>query len=74
MSARSKVLVAEKIGDSGIELLRQDFEVDLGVGWTPEELADRIGDYDGILIRSATKLDRGPVCVPEDLIVLKTKF
>jgi D-3-phosphoglycerate dehydrogenase len=51
------VLVAEKIGDSGIELLRQDFEVDLGVGWTLEQLADRIGDYDGILIRSATKLD-----------------
>jgi D-3-phosphoglycerate dehydrogenase len=51
------VLVAEKIGDSGIELLRESFDVDLGVGWTPEELADRIGDYDGILIRSATKLD-----------------
>ena len=25
--------------------------------WSPEELAERIGDYDGILIRSATKLD-----------------
>ena len=29
----------------------------LGVGWTRDELAERIGDYDGILIRSATKLD-----------------
>ena len=27
-----RVLVAEKIGDSGIELLRQHFDVDLGVG------------------------------------------
>jgi D-3-phosphoglycerate dehydrogenase / 2-oxoglutarate reductase len=52
-----RVLVAEKIGDSGIELLREHFHVDLGVAWTREELAERIGDYDGILIRSATLLD-----------------
>jgi len=54
---RPRVLVAEKIGDSGIDLLRASFDVDLGVGWSREELAERIGDYDGILIRSATKLD-----------------
>ncbi len=54
---RPRVLVAEKIGDSGIDLLRESFDVDLGVGWSREELADRIGEYDGILIRSATKLD-----------------
>ncbi len=54
---RPRVLVAENIGESGIELLKQHFDVDLGVGWTRQELADRIGDYDGILIRSATKLD-----------------
>jgi D-3-phosphoglycerate dehydrogenase len=56
-SARLRVLVAEKIGDSGVELLREHFDVDLGVGWSREELAEKIGDYDGILIRSATKLD-----------------
>jgi len=49
--------VAEKIGDSGVELLQQHFDVDLGIGWSREELADKIGAYDGILIRSATKLD-----------------
>ena len=51
------MLVAEKIGDSGIELLREHFDVELGAGWSREELGERIGDYDGILIRSATKLD-----------------
>jgi D-3-phosphoglycerate dehydrogenase len=51
-----RVLVAEKIGESGIDLLREHFDVDLGSGWSPDELAERIGDYDGILIRSATKL------------------
>jgi D-3-phosphoglycerate dehydrogenase len=55
--ARPRVLVAEKIGDSGIELLQTYFDVDLGVGWSRKELSDRIGEYDGILIRSATKLD-----------------
>jgi D-3-phosphoglycerate dehydrogenase / 2-oxoglutarate reductase len=54
---RLRVLVAEKIGDSGIDLLREHFDVDLGVNWTPEQLAERIVDYEGILIRSATKLD-----------------
>jgi D-3-phosphoglycerate dehydrogenase len=51
------VLVAENIGESGIELLRRHFEVDVGTGWAREQLAERIGDYDGILIRSATRLD-----------------
>ena len=54
---RPRVLVAEKIGDSGVELLRGHFDVDLGIGWSRDELADRIGEYDGVLIRSATKLD-----------------
>ena len=53
-----KVLVAEKIGDSGLDLLREHFDVDVGAGWSAEELDARIGEYDGILIRSATKLDR----------------
>ena len=40
----------------GVELLREHFDVDLGFDWSDEELAERIGDYDGILIRSATKM------------------
>jgi D-3-phosphoglycerate dehydrogenase len=56
-ASKPRVLVAEKIGDSGVALLREHFDVDLGTDWTREELAERIGGYDGILIRSATKLD-----------------
>ena len=51
-----KVLVKEKIADSGVNMLRERFAVDVGVDWTDEELAERIGDYHGILIRSATQL------------------
>jgi D-3-phosphoglycerate dehydrogenase len=53
---RARVLVREKIGDSGVALLREHFDVDLGVEWSEQELSDRIGEYDGIVIRSATKM------------------
>ena len=53
---RLKVLVKEKIGDSGVELLRGHFDVELGLEWSEEELAERIGAYHGIVIRSATKM------------------
>ena len=52
-----KVLVKEKIGDSGVELLRSHgFTVDIGIDWSQDELEQRIGDYEGLLIRSATKV------------------
>jgi D-3-phosphoglycerate dehydrogenase len=51
-----KVLVAEKLADSGIEALRAHFDVDVETEWTPEQLAERIGEYDGLLIRSATQV------------------
>jgi D-3-phosphoglycerate dehydrogenase len=56
-ATRAKVLVAEKIGASGIDLLKEHFDVELGTDWSREELEERIAEYDGILIRSATKLD-----------------
>jgi D-3-phosphoglycerate dehydrogenase len=54
---RLKVLVKEKVGDSGVKLLEEHFDVDLGIDWSDEQLAQRIGAYHGILIRSATKMD-----------------
>jgi D-3-phosphoglycerate dehydrogenase len=53
-----RVLVTEAVGDSAFELLgAAGLDVENGIGWTRAELEERIGDYDGILIRSATKLD-----------------
>lgn len=52
-----KVLVAEKIGEPGVRLLRDaGLEVELGTDWADGELERRIGEFDGMLIRSATKL------------------
>jgi D-3-phosphoglycerate dehydrogenase / 2-oxoglutarate reductase len=54
---QARVLVKEKIGDSGVQLLRDSgFQVELGTDWSEEELERRIGEFDGVLIRSATKL------------------
>src|SRR5918994_4607143 len=56
-----RVLVPEKLADPGIELLEQDFEVDVLLDLSPEELLQKIGDYDGLIPRTATK-------VPADVI------
>lgn len=56
MSDRAKVLIKEKIADAGVEMLREEFDVELGLEWDDAELAERIGEFDAILIRSATQL------------------
>ena len=54
MSAR--VLVREDVGEPGLALLREHFEVETGFDWSVEVLAERIGEFDAILVRSATQL------------------
>jgi D-3-phosphoglycerate dehydrogenase len=51
---RPRVLVREPIADAGVMLLRERFEVDVEPNG---ELADIIGGYEAIVIRSATKLN-----------------
>jgi D-3-phosphoglycerate dehydrogenase / 2-oxoglutarate reductase len=51
-----KVLVTERLAERGIELLREEFEVDILLGLGHEELLERIGDYDGLIVRSTTKV------------------
>jgi D-3-phosphoglycerate dehydrogenase len=48
-----KVLVRERIADAGIELLRSRFDVDVD---GDSDLAEIIGGYDALVIRSATHL------------------
>ena len=48
-----RVLVREPIADAGVELLRSKFDVDVE---SNGDLAETIGGYDAIVIRSATKL------------------
>ena len=52
----TRVLVAEDIGAPGIGLLREHFDVTVKTDWADGELARELGRYDGVLIRSASKL------------------
>ncbi|MGA9314379.1 MAG: phosphoglycerate dehydrogenase [Solirubrobacteraceae bacterium] len=67
---RLKVLVKEKVGDSGVKLLEEHFDVDLGIDWSGEELAEKIAPYHGILIRSATKMTAELIDAGENLRVI----
>jgi D-3-phosphoglycerate dehydrogenase len=50
-----RVLVREPIAEAGVALLRERFDVDVDTESALEDVIDR---YDGIVIRSATKLTR----------------
>src|SRR4051794_19525190 len=66
----TKVLVAEKVGASGIDLLREHFDVDTAFDQDDFDLPGRIGDYEGILIRSATKMDADLIAAGQKLRVI----
>ena len=53
-----KILVSDALGQGGMDILHKEknLQVDEKVGLKPEELKKIIGEYDAILIRSATKL------------------
>lgn len=53
-----KVLVTEPLAEEGIERLRRQVETDLALGLERDQLLERIADYDAIIVRSGTKLDR----------------
>src|SRR5215207_3171333 len=58
--SKARVLVAENVGASGLEVLESaGFDIDLGYDWTRQQLEQRVGDYDALVIRSATQVDAG---------------
>jgi len=56
--SKYKVLVSDKMSAKAIEVFAafEDIKVDVRVGMKPEELLAVIGGYDGLAIRSATKV------------------
>ncbi len=65
-----KVLVTEKLTDSGVELLQKEFETDVLLGLSPEELKEKIGEYDGLIIRSATRVTEDVISAADNLKVI----
>lgn len=56
--AKAKVLIADKLSQDGIDLLKAEdgLQVDVKTGLSPAELAEVIGPYEGLIVRSATKV------------------
>ena len=52
-----KVIVAEKMDDCGIELLKENCDVTLAIDKSREELLSVIHEYDALIVRSVTKVD-----------------
>ncbi|KAI9665878.1 MAG: hypothetical protein M1821_003813 [Bathelium mastoideum] len=53
---RPKVLIPEKVSPDGLALLQSSFDVDEKRGLGPEDLQQIIAEYDGLIIRSETKV------------------
>jgi D-3-phosphoglycerate dehydrogenase len=52
-----RVLISDNLAPVGVEILKEaGLEVDVKTGMSPDELKAVIGDYDGLVIRSATKV------------------
>ncbi|MGH2730840.1 MAG: hydroxyacid dehydrogenase, partial [Actinomycetota bacterium] len=49
-----KVLITEPLAEAGLERLREHVDVDVLLDLSPEQLADAIGGYDALVVRSAT--------------------
>ena len=64
-----KVLVSDKLSPQGVEILQKGkgITVDVKTGLSPEELRSIIGEYDGLVVRSATT-------VTADIIDAATKL
>ncbi|MEA4924591.1 MAG: phosphoglycerate dehydrogenase [Syntrophomonadaceae bacterium] len=54
---RKRVIVTERIAEEGIELLQKYLEVDYRDGISRDELLGIIGQYDALIVRSATKVN-----------------
>lgn len=54
---KPKVLISDKLSARAVDIFKEKgVEVDVKVGMTPDELIACIGEYDGLAIRSATKV------------------
>ena len=67
-----RVLVADSVSTKGVELLNSTpgFEVVVQTGMKPDELRATIGDFDGLIVRSATKATAEILAAPGRLKVI----
>ena len=66
-----KVLISDKLSQAAVDIFRnRGIEVDVKPGLTPAELREIIGGYDGLAIRSNTKVTKELLAVATNLTVV----
>ncbi len=67
-----KILVSDSLSQEGVKILEResDMEVDVKTKLPPDELVKIIPEYHGLVVRSATKVDRNIVEVASSLKVI----
>ncbi len=66
-----KILISEKLSPAGIAYLKeQGFETDVKLGLSVEELEAIIGDYDALIVRSATQVNESLLAKAKNLKVV----
>jgi D-3-phosphoglycerate dehydrogenase / 2-oxoglutarate reductase len=69
-TGRARVLVKERIAQAGLDLLAQQFQVDVELEMPADKLSERIGEYDALIVRSATSVDADLLARAERLKVV----
>ncbi len=66
-----KVLISDELSPRAVEIFRaRGVEADVATGLKPAELRERIGDYDGLAVRSATKVTAEVLTAAKNLKVV----
>lgn len=65
-----RILVADKLSDAGVQALAVQHDVDVDTGLSKDELLGVIGDYDGVVVRSATTIDADVIAAGSNLKVI----
>jgi len=61
-----RVLIADNVSEKGVQLLRDTpgFEVSVRTGMSPGELRETVGDFEALVVRSATKVTADVLAEP----------
>ena len=65
-----RVLVTEELSEHGLDLLRADFDVDVRPDLATGDLVGAIGDYEALVIRSATRVTAEVIAAADRLKVV----
>ena len=65
-----KILVSDRIAETGLDILRKQAEVDIMTGLSPQELESIIAEYDALIVRSQTKVTAKIIEAADRLLVI----